>query len=50
MNQYPYLIQILPAILEELKKINIQLNNLDKKIQTSKNNNYLEKDENYYII
>ena len=51
MNPYPfYPIQL---ILEELKCIREQLMRIENKIENLKTNdkkNYLEKDDNYYII
>lgn len=52
MNNYPYFMQqdLTPIIIDELKKINETLRKIEKKLDKEKINNYLEKDDNYYII
>ncbi len=51
MNPYPFYQN--PPILEELKGIKEQLMRIEntlEKLITKDNKNYLEKDDNYYII
>lgn len=51
MNPYPF--YPIQPILEELKCIREQLMRIENKIENLKTNdkkNYLEKDDNYYII
>ena len=55
MNPYPFqpYPNFLGQIVEELRRINEQLMNLENKINTltmTKEKNYMEKDDNYYII
>ena len=55
MNNYLYPIpnNYHQVIIEELKKINTNLQILERKISEQdkkKENNYLEKDDNYYMI
>lgn len=47
MNQYPFINPI--YIIEELKKIDKRLSTIEELLKEKKNN-YLEKDDNYYII
>jgi len=47
MNQYPYINPI--YLIEELKKINKRLSIIEELLKKDQNN-YLEKDDNYYII
>ena len=55
MNNYLYPFPPSPSnpLIEELKKINAKLDNIEKKLNEMKKkeeNKYLEKDDNYYII
>ena len=46
MNQYPYINPI--YLLDQLKKIEQKLSTIEELLKGKKN--YLEKDDNYYII
>ena len=55
MNQFPYILPIQnnQIILDELLKMKEQLTRIEnaiKKLNKKKEKNYLEKDDNYYII
>ncbi len=54
MNQYPFIpFQNPYPLIEEMKQLNSYLKKIDEKLDKilhSEKKNYLEKDDNYYII
>lgn len=56
MNNYPYFLGqnynqgYNQYIIEELRKINKTLKDIECKLNNLKDNKYLEKDENFYIV
>ena len=55
MNAYPFQIPIINQndyfyILKEIEKIKIQIKQLEEQINIKNDNNYLKKDDNYYMI
>ena len=54
MNQYPFIpFPNLNPWIEELKQLNTHLKNINEKLDKithTEKENYLEKDDNYYII